>query len=121
MDRNTIAIVEDNDGVRDALTLLLRSEGWTVDAYASGEAFLSAVTDNVAPSCVLLDLILSGMNGVEVVTRFARARVPAVALTAYPNSALVEQARAAGVKTILVKPVEADQLIAALRAAIDNC
>ena len=57
-----IAVVEDDDGVREALTLLQQREGWFVDAYASGKIFRATFDASEAPACLLLDLLLPGMK-----------------------------------------------------------
>ncbi len=117
MDGVTVAIIEDDTSVREALASLLRHEGWLIAAYPSAEAFLSALDADGPPDCVLLDLILPGLNGVDVLVQLDGITVPTIALTAYPSSALASTARALGVETILVKPVDPEHLIATLKRA----
>jgi two-component system response regulator DctR len=79
-----VFIVDDDDGVRSALRMLVRSLGLKARAFASGEAFLEAF-DGQAGVCVLLDVRMPGMSGIEVQRRLVamQARVPVIFLTAH--------------------------------------
>jgi FixJ family two-component response regulator len=102
-----IAVVEDDESVRKALARLLRSSGLDVDAYASGEEFLMAMPEHL-PECVLLDLQLPGMNGLEVQARLRDSwpKLPVIFITAAPGLEVQQQAMEAGAAAWLLKPVD---------------
>ena len=90
----TIAVVEDNDGVRMALQELLRSAGFTAIAFASAEEFLGD-PGNASVDCLIADINLPGMSGVELVKRLGVTgqRLPVVLITGSRDPATAELAR----------------------------
>jgi FixJ family two-component response regulator len=114
-----VDIVDDDEAVRQALGLLIRAVGWQPRLFASGAEFLQRV-QAAPPHCVVLDLNMPGMNGAEVQERLAQrqCRLPVVAITAQPGSPLASRAAAAGVRTVLEKPLHDGALIAAIELAL---
>ena len=111
-----IFIVDDDDGTRDALRVLVESEGLDARDFASGRSFL----DGVRPAegdCLILDLNMPGMNGFEVLEELRRRglRLPAIVVTAEPSSVKMERALAAGALALLSKPLAVDGLLALIR------
>ncbi|MGD2133596.1 MAG: response regulator [Maricaulaceae bacterium] len=114
-----IAVVDDDEPVRDSLEALLSSVGHKVERHASGVAFLAR--DPGAPlDAVLLDQHMKGVNGVEVAERLAQAPkpVPVVLMSGDLSNACAERARRAGVRAILRKPFADDVLLAAIERAL---
>lgn len=113
-----IYLVEDDTPVREALTRLLEGEGLEVRGYATGEAFL-ADCDEGTSGCVLLDLRLPGMSGLEVqqALRARGLRLPVVFLTGHGDISATVRALKAGAQDFLEKPVNADTLL----AVVNNC
>jgi RNA polymerase sigma factor (sigma-70 family) len=113
-----VHIVDDDDAVRDSLELLLRMRGYRTRAYASGERFVAEV-DAGAHGCVLLDLRMPGMQGLDVqATLSARGiALPIVVLTAHGDAASARAALKGGAFDFLEKPVDHDTLIATIDAA----
>jgi FixJ family two-component response regulator len=110
----TLALVEDDDDVRTAVGRLLRSMGHRVLAYASAEAF-DANPD--ALDCLILDIRLPGVTGVEFRDRLRETRLPVVLITG--ESSLPEAERAAtACAPLLAKPFRDDDLIAAIDRAM---
>ena len=113
----TIAILDDDAGVRAALTSLLRAEGHAVRTFASPGDFLQAPGPD--PDCLILDLQMPGMTGDALQARLlAEGRaIPAIFMTAFPQEAVRARVLAAGAVAFLEKPVDCDE-IAALVAAV---
>ncbi len=115
-----IHIVEDDEAVRSALHLLMRSFGWCVCTYDSAEAFLENSVQSSAPDCLLLDLDLPGMNGAELVEALAakQSEVPVIVLTGQRDSQLAARARRAGALEVLEKPLFGEKLIGSIERAL---
>jgi len=117
----TIFLVDDDAGVRKALSRVLREEGWSVETFESAEAFL-ARPDQKTQGCVVLDVTMPGLDGLELQRRLAAAgeSLPIVFVSGHGDIPMSVQAIKAGATDFLTKPVEARVLVAAVRAAIDQ-
>ena len=113
-----IAIVDDDDAVRDSLALLLRLHGFATREFASGEAFLKWAGTEPA-DCVLLDLRMAGLSGIDVQGELARRRLgwPIVMLTAHGDVATTRAALKAGAFDFIEKPFDGEVLLQTIRAA----
>lgn len=116
---STIFVVDDDAAVRRSLTRLLRSAGWDAEAFASAGDFLEMATIT-GPGCVLLDVNMPGMNGLELQDRMAAAGItlPVVFLTGKGDIPMSVRAMKHGAVDFLVKPVEEAVLFQALEQAI---
>ena len=109
-------LIEDDDAVRDGLTLALTRQGHTVNAAATGESGLPLLT---AADVVVLDLMLPGMDGFEVCRRIrATGELPIIMLTARSDDMDVVAGLEAGADDYVVKPVEPRVLEARIRAVL---
>jgi FixJ family two-component response regulator len=110
-----IAVVDDDASVRRSLANLLESLGLDVTAFHSAESFLA--TDVTAVACLVLDVRLPKMGGLELLETLRRrqAQLDVVVLTAHGDEATRRRARALGVTAFLTKPFHADDLVHALR------
>ena len=117
----TVYIIDDDDGVRDSLAVLLQLEGFATRAFASGEEFLAACTSEWA-GCVLLDLRMPGMSGLAVQASMAGRGItlPLVVITAHGDVAAARAMLKAGALDFLEKPLDKNQLLAAIRAALQR-
>jgi len=115
----TVFVVDDDAAVRRSLTRLLRSAGWNAEAFASAGEFLER-TPLAGPGCVLLDVQMPGMNGLELHERMSEAGIclPVVFLTGKGDIPMSVHAMKHGAVDFLVKPVEEDVLFQALDQAI---
>jgi len=117
----TIFLVDDDPGVLKALSRVLRAEGWGVETFASAEAFL-ARAERPAEGCLVLDVSMPGQGGLALQQRLAAAgaSLPIVFVTGHGDIPMSVQAIKAGASDFLTKPVQAQALVAAIRAAIEQ-
>jgi FixJ family two-component response regulator len=115
----TVFVVDDDAAVRRSLTRLLRSAGWNAEAFASADDFLERAPIT-GPGCVLLDVNMPGMSGLELQARMAEAGIPlpVVFLTGKGDIPMSVNAMKHGAVDFLVKPVEEDVLFQALERAV---
>lgn len=116
-----IAIVDDDLSAREGLESLLRSEGWRVETFASAQEFL-ARRGTEAPSCLVLDLQLPGLSGLDLQKRMAEVEldIPIVFLTGHGNIPASVQAMKAGAVEFLTKPFDEQDLLRAVQEAIER-
>ncbi|MDP3419554.1 MAG: response regulator transcription factor [Thiobacillus sp.] len=115
----TVYVVDDDASVRRSLTRLLRSAGWNAEAFASAGDLLEQAP-LTGPGCVLLDVNMPGMTGLELQDRMAGAGItlPVVFLTGKGDIPMSVRAMKHGAVDFLVKPVEEEALFQALELAI---
>jgi FixJ family two-component response regulator len=116
-----IAIVDDDPSVREGLQSLLRSAGWKTESFGSAQEFLSRNRAQ-APSCLILDLQLPGLSGLDLQQRMAEADldIPIVFLTGHGNIPASVQAMKRGAIEFLTKPVEEQDLLRAIQEAVER-
>lgn len=116
-----IAIVDDDPSVREGLDSLIRSVGWRVETFASAQEFL-ARPGVEAPSCLVLDLQLPGLSGLDLQKWMAEAglEIPIVFLTGHGNIPTSVQAMKAGAVEFLTKPFDEQDLLHAIQEAIER-
>ena len=116
-----IAIVDDDASVREGLQSLIRSAGWRVETFVSAQEFL-ARRGAEAPSCVILDLQLPGLSGLDLQNRMAKGglEIPIVFLTGHGDIPASVQAMKAGAVEFLTKPLDEGKLLQAIQEAIER-
>ncbi|MFA3763106.1 response regulator [Yersinia sp. 2544 StPb PI] len=116
-----IYLIDDDDGVRAALTALLATLGWEVKAFSDGQHFLDtlAITQ---PSCVLLDIRMPGKSGMAVLEAIQcrDSTLPVIIMTGHGNIELCRRAFKGGALEFLTKPIDADVLIEAVGMALEQ-
>ena len=117
----TVYIVDDDSAVRDSLALLLGLQGFSTRVFASGEEFLAAYAPDWA-GCLVLDLRMPGMSGLALQSAMAERgiKLPIVVVTAHGDVAAARAMLTAGALDFLEKPIEENQLVAAIRAALQR-
>jgi FixJ family two-component response regulator len=115
-----IAVVENDRATRIALGRLLRALGFEVASFESGEAFFAGTAD--WPDCLLLDVALDGMSGLQVqrYLQLADAGVPIIFVSGQDDPRTVQCARKQGCSAFLIKPVSAHLLAAAIGLALQQ-
>lgn len=117
----TVFVVDDDPGVLKALTRLLQSSGYSVAAFQSPLAFLND-HDPVAPGCLVLDVAMPGLNGLELQRRLAESGSDRaiVFISGQADIPLSVRAMKAGAVDFLPKPFDDVQLLAAIGIAIEK-
>lgn len=115
-----IVIVDDDKSVRKSLVRLMKSLGLSARAFESGEDFLNFGSDQQA-ACLILDLMLPGMNGLELQRRlaFEHCRLPIVFISAHENEEAKAQAIETGAIAFLGKPFSEADLLKAIRSTLN--
>jgi FixJ family two-component response regulator len=116
-----VFVVDDDVSVRESLELLIRSAGWQPETFASAQEFL-ARPPVFAPSCLVLDVNLPDLNGLDLQKRVAADRIdmPIIFITGYGDVPMTVQAMKAGAVEFLTKPFGDDVLLSAIRLAIER-
>jgi FixJ family two-component response regulator len=116
-----VFVVDDDVSVRESLELLIRCAGWQAETFASAQEFL-ARPRVLAPSCLVLDVSLPGLNGLDLQKRIAADRIdmPIIFITGYGDVPMTVQAMKAGAVEFLTKPFGDDVLLRAIRQAIES-
>jgi len=116
-----VFVVDDDVSVREALELMISSAGWKPEIFASAKEFLSRPRAN-APSCLVLDVNLPDLNGLDLQMRVADDRIdmPIIFITGYGDVPMTVRAMKAGAIEFLTKPFSDDALVGAIRHAIER-
>lgn len=115
----TVYVVDDEQAIISSLSNLLSAEGYTVSAFTSPQVFLSH-PHFPAPCCLIVDLNMPDMNGLEVTRQLRELgyAIPAIFLTGYGTIPVTVQAMKAGAYEFLTKPVLPDPLLVAVADAL---
>jgi FixJ family two-component response regulator len=116
-----VFIVDDDVSVRESLELLIRNENWRPETFSSAQEFLSHPR-KLIPSCLVLDLSLPGLNGLELQKELAVRHIdmPIIFITGHGDIPKSVQAMKAGALEFLTKPIDNDALISAIRNALER-
>ena len=120
-DASIVFVVDDDISVRESLELLIQSEGWQPATFSSAQDFLVRPR-TPAPSCLLLDISMPGLNGLEMQKRVAAEHpdVPIIFITGHADVPKTVQAMKAGAVEFLTKPFKDDVLLTAVRQALER-
>jgi FixJ family two-component response regulator len=116
-----ISIVDDDDSIRNSLDNLIRSVGFHAQGFSSAEAFLSSNQAHDT-ACLILDMRLPGMNGLELQRQIVAAnwRIPIIFITSHADGDAEARALEAGAVDYLYKPFREEQLLNAIDAAMKH-
>jgi FixJ family two-component response regulator len=116
-----VFVVDDDISVRESLGSLIRWAGWKPETFCSAQDFLSRPRDD-APSCLVLDVQLPDLNGLDLQERVAAARtdMPIIFITGHGDIPMSVRAMKAGAAEFLTKPFERDVLLNAIRRSIER-
>jgi two-component system response regulator FixJ len=113
-----VHVIDDDSGVRNSLRLLLESASLPVRIYESGEAFLASL-DPMQPGCIVLDLRMPGLSGIEVLQKLRdHHEIPAIVIAGHADVADAIRSMKLGAIDLLEKPLEPQVLLQAVKAAI---
>jgi len=116
-----VFVVDDDVSVRESLELLISCEGWIAETFASAGEFL-ARSRTSGPSCLILDVGLPDLNGLDLQKLVAEERtdMPIIFITGYGDVPMTVRAMKAGAVEFLTKPFEDETLLGAIRQAIER-
>lgn len=116
-----VFVVDDDISVRESLEVLIRHEGFDVETFTSAQEFIARPRAFV-PNCLVLDISLPGLNGLELQKRVAveRPDMPIIFVTGHGNIPMTVQAMKAGAVEFLTKPFSDDVLLSAIRLAVER-
>ena len=114
-----IAIVDDDEPLREALGSVMKAAGFATNTFATAEEFLESTTQQET-ACLILDVRLPGMSGIELQQRLADAHstVPIIFVTAHGDASLRDLVMKSGAAGFLNKPVRSDALLREIQAAL---
>ena len=117
----TVFVIDDHADVRDGVKQLVESVGLRCEAFTSAKEFLERRLTN-GPGCLVLDVRLPGMSGLELQSQLARepGSIPIIMLTGYGDIPMAVRAMQAGAMTFLAKPAAEQELLDAINAAIEK-
>ena len=115
-----ICSVDDDASVRDSLSLVLGLKGYDCRTYESAESFLSSLPNR--PACIILDLKMTGMNGLELQNRLLSQKIPVqiIFLTAFADVQVMREAFLGNAVDFLEKPFVLEQLLESINRALNN-
>lgn len=116
-----VHVIDDDDAVRDSLSFLLKAAGIAATTYDSAAAFLDAL-GAASPGCVVTDIRMPGMSGIELIRRLAEigVRTPVIVITGHGDVPMAVEAMKLGAVDFFEKPFDDDMLLASIRAALDR-
>jgi FixJ family two-component response regulator len=116
-----VFIVDDDVSVRESLELLIRHEGWQAETYSTADDFLKRLPALV-PSCLILDVSLPGISGLELQSRISEDRLamPIIFITGHGDIPMTVRAMKAGAIEFLTKPLTDEALVAAVKQALEH-
>lgn len=116
-----VFVVDDDISVRESLELLIQNEGWQAETFASAQEFLDRPHELVQ-SCLILDVSLPGLNGLDLQQRVAADRrdMPIIFITGQGNIPMTVRAMKAGAVEFLTKPFSDEVLLNAIRQALEH-
>ncbi len=117
----TVFIVDDDVSVRESLELLIRNENWAPETFSSAQEFLSHPR-RLAPSCLILDLSLPGLNGLELQKELAVQHIdmPIIFITGQRDETIRARVLKQRVAGFLLKPFNDTDLLAAIKTALQG-
>lgn len=117
-----VAVIDDDEAVRDSLSMMLSNHGFGVCSFSSADAFLASLRADTLPSCIVSDVRMPGMSGLELQTELKKKwpMVPLVLITGHGDVSMAVNALKAGAHDFVEKPFAPDRLIEGIRSAIDR-
>jgi FixJ family two-component response regulator len=118
---STVCVIDDDVSVRESLAQLIHCAGWAAESYTSAEEFL-AREQGVAPGCLILDVGLPGLNGLELQRRLGGGamNIPIIFITGVGNVPMTVRAMKAGAVEFLTKPFSDCALLGAIQEAMQR-
>ena len=115
-----VSVVDDDESMREAMRGLMKSLGYTAEAFASAEEFLNS-RQVPRTSCLIADVHMPGMTGLELHHHLVASgkTIPTILITAYPDDGVRQRALGDGVVCYLSKPFDENDLLACIRSSLN--
>jgi len=122
MKKKHLLVIDDDKSFRSYLKTLLQSIGYRVTSFATGEEALEAIQEGFSPSLIILDIIMEGMSGIDVLKKLRELddEIPVIMLTGVDQTQIIVEAMRLGASDYLVKPFEVEELEIALRNVFEK-
>ncbi len=116
---NIVYVIDDDSALRDSISFLLASAGMSVQLFDSAEAFLAAAPSTLSGGCILTDIRMQGLDGIELLRRLREAghKIPVIVMTGHGDVPLAVKAMKLGATDFLEKPFDGDVLVKVVRSA----
>jgi two-component system, LuxR family, response regulator FixJ len=120
-DKTVVHVIDDDAAMRDSLVFLLDVNGFQPEAFESSNSFLATAASD-APACIVSDIRMPGMNGIELVRKLKSDGIlcPVILITGHGDVALAVEAMKAGAVDFIEKPFDDAVLLNAIRSALDT-
>jgi two-component system, LuxR family, response regulator FixJ len=120
-EKGIVHVIDDDEALRESLSFLLRAAKIEVQTYASANAFLEVLSE-IQPSCVITDVRMPGMSGIELLRRLIELKmaVPVIVITGHGDVPLAVEAMKIGAIDFLEKPFDDGVLLASVRSALSR-
>lgn len=120
--KEAIAIIDDDEAVRDSLSMMLSNHGFGVYSFRSADEFLANISVENLPSCIVCDIRMPGMSGLELQRDIFKKwpMIPVVLITGHGDVSIAVSALKAGAHDFVEKPFSPDRLIESIKSAIDQ-
>ncbi len=121
-DSDQVCLIDDDEAVRDSVGLLLENHELQVTSFGSAEEFLNRMEDGLKPSCVVSDVKMPGLSGLDLqrVLTEQKARIPLILITGHGDIAMAVAAVKAGAHDFLEKPFDDHTLLESIESALDE-
>jgi two-component system response regulator FixJ len=119
---SSICVVDDDAAIRDVLTVMLEDEGYDVISAASSGAFLHHLSSGVRPRCVLCDVRMPEMNGLDLLRDISTRNlgIPMILITGFADVDMAVEAMKIGAADFIEKPFDADRIVSAIESALER-
>jgi two-component system response regulator FixJ len=117
-----VCLIDDDEAVRDSVGLLLENHEFQVSSFGSAEEFLSGMADGLEPACVVSDVKMPGLTGLDLQRLLAeqQSRIPLILITGHGDIAMAVAAVKAGAHDFLEKPFDDQTLLESIESALDE-
>jgi two-component system, LuxR family, response regulator FixJ len=117
-----VCLIDDDEAVRDSVGLLLENHEFSVSSFGSAEEFLTRMEEGLSPACVVSDVKMPGLSGLDLQRVLAeqQARIPLILITGHGDIAMAVAAVKAGAHDFLEKPFDDQKLLESIESALDE-
>lgn len=121
-DSDQVCLIDDDEAVRDSVGLLLENHEFQVSSFTSAEEFLAQMEDGLDPACVVSDVKMPGLSGLDLQRQLSeqQAKVPLILITGHGDIAMAVAAVKAGAHDFIEKPFDDQRLLESIESALDE-